>query len=493
MTEQQQSYRQIMKATSIFGGVQVFNIIISIVRSKFIAILLGPAGMGIAGLLTSTTGLIGSITNFGLGTSAVKDIASACETGNDERIATTITVLRRLVWITGLLGALLTLVFASWLSTISFGNTDYTLAFVWLSVTLLFQQLTSGQNVLLQGLRKLKHLAKANMLGSFLGLIISVPIYYVWGIDGIVPTIIITSLASLTIARFFARKIDVKPVSITSRQTFIQGRGMLQMGFMLSLSGLITTAASYLVRIFISRTGGVDDVGLYTAGFNIIGNYVGLVFTAMATDYYPRLSGVAHDKKKAGDLINQQAEVAILILAPILTVFLVFINWVVIMLYSSKFVAINGMIHWAALGMFFKAASWSIGFIFIAKGNSKLFFFSELASNTYLLVFNIAGYHLFELDGLGISFLISYIVVYFQVFLIARLKYKFRFYRSFYRIFIFQLFVGVLCFLVVRSLGKPFNYIVGAFFILLSTIYSFRKLDKLLNLKQILFKMKDKK
>ena len=33
MTEQQTSYRQIMKATSLYGGVQVFNIIISIIHS----------------------------------------------------------------------------------------------------------------------------------------------------------------------------------------------------------------------------------------------------------------------------------------------------------------------------------------------------------------------------------------------------------------------------------------------------------------------------
>ena len=58
MNKQQASYRQIMKATSLFGGVQVFQIIIAVVRSKFVAILLGPSGMGIVGLLTSTTGLV---------------------------------------------------------------------------------------------------------------------------------------------------------------------------------------------------------------------------------------------------------------------------------------------------------------------------------------------------------------------------------------------------------------------------------------------------
>ena len=84
MSEEQSSYRQIMKATSIFGGVQVYNIIISVIRSKFIAVLLGPTGMGISGLLTSTTGLIGNITNLGLSTSAVKNVAAANASGDSK-------------------------------------------------------------------------------------------------------------------------------------------------------------------------------------------------------------------------------------------------------------------------------------------------------------------------------------------------------------------------------------------------------------------------
>ena len=134
-----------MKATSIFGGVQVFQIIIQVIRSKFIAVLLGPTGMGIAGLLTSSTSFIAVLTEFGLGTSAVKVIANAYGAGNEKRVATIIVVLRRLVWITGLMGTLITLMCSSWLSQLTFGNTNYTSAFMWISFTLLFTQLTSGQ------------------------------------------------------------------------------------------------------------------------------------------------------------------------------------------------------------------------------------------------------------------------------------------------------------------------------------------------------------
>ena len=154
MTEKQSSYRKIFKATSLFGGVQSFNIIISVIRSKLVAVLIGPAGMGIAGLLTATTGFIAAFTNFGLETSAVKNVAAADTTGDKERVKTTVTALRRLVWVTGILGMIVTAILSPWLSRLTFGNKDYTLAFIWLSVTLLFKQLSSGQLVILAGTAK---------------------------------------------------------------------------------------------------------------------------------------------------------------------------------------------------------------------------------------------------------------------------------------------------------------------------------------------------
>lgn len=492
MQENQSSYRSIMKATSLFGGVQFFNIIIAIGRSKIIAVLLGPSGMGIVGLLTSTMGLVGSLTNFGLGTSAIRDIAAANDSGNQNRINKVVTVFRRLVWVTGLLGVAVTFISAPWLSQLTFGNKQYTLAFRWLACSLLFNQLTSGQNVLLQGMRKLKYLAKANMLGSFIGLLVSVPLYYYYRVDGIVPAILLTSLFLLGITWYFAKKIKIEGAEVTPTETFFEGKGMLNMGFMLSLSGLITAGASYIVSIYISKTGSLADVGLYNAGFAIIGTYVGLVFTAMSTDYYPRLSGVAHDNNKGNLLINQQAEIALLILSPILAVFLIFINWAVILLYSSEFTPVNGLIQLAALGMYFKAASWSIGYILLAKGESLTFFWSELAANVYMLLFNILGYKYFGLTGMGFSFLVSYVFVLIQVYFIANVKYKFSFNPQFYKIFGIQLFLGMICFMITKFVSTPLSYFLGLPLIFISVWYSFKELDKRMDLKGMINNYRNK-
>lgn len=490
LSDNKSSYRDIMKATSLFGGVQLFNILISITRAKILAILLGPIGIGVANLLISTTDFIGYTTEFGLGTSAVRNVAAANATGLQRRISVVVTVLRRLVWITGILGTIVTIFLAPWLSEITFGNKHYTIAFIWVSVTLLFTQLNKGQLVLLQGMRRIQSMAKASVAGNFLGLLITIPLYYKFGIDAIVPSIIITSFIALAFSWFYSKKIHIEPTKVSIIRTYAEGKDMLVMGFLISLSGIITLGISYFVRIYISNIGGVAEVGLYSAGFALINTYVGLIFTAMTNDYYPRLSAVAHDNILSRRTINEQAEIALLILAPIILAFLVFSKWVVIILYSNKFIPIVGLIHWASLGIIFKSTSWAVGYLFMAKGHSKLFFRNEVIASIYIFGLNIAGYRFFGLTGLGISFLVGYVIYLIQVFILTKKRYQFSFDKSFIRIFFSQLLLAISCFLIITFLPNPHATIFGVFLILVSVVYSVHELNKRLDLRQILVSVK---
>ena len=492
------SYRQIMKATSIFGGVQFINIIILIIRSKVIAILLGPLGMGILSLLNSTIGFIGSLTNFGLKTSAVKDIAASNNTKNKDEIVKTVSVIRNLVWITGFAGSFIILIFSKSLSELAFNNTDYQIAFMWLSITLLFQQLSNGQLIILQGLRKLKLLAKANTLGSFLGLIFTLPLYYIFGIKGIVPAMILTALITLILSWYFSKKIKIENINLSLKETFSNGKSMIKMGFMISLSGLLTVGIAYILRIYISQIGGIQQVGLYSAGFAIINSYVGLLFQGLATDYYPRLSSVATNNKLCNKVINQQTEIALLILGPIVVFFLIFINWIIILLYSYDFIPVNDMLYWAALGMFFKLGSWTIAFLFLAKGNGKLFFWNELFFHIYMLGLNILGYKIHGLTGLGLSFMVGYLLYLIQVYVITNIKFQFFYTINFFKIFIIQFSFAICAFFTVRFLNYSYfdsnilMYLMGIILILISILHSLREMDKRLDLKFLLRNFKTK-
>lgn len=442
MNEDRSAYRQVFKATSLFGGVQVFQILIAVIRSKVIAVLLGAYGMGISGLLYTTLNFISELTGAGLDRSAVKDISAAYGKKNQEKIEEVLGVLRRLVWFTGLLGAFLTLVLSPWLSVWAFDTGEFTFAFAWIAVAILLKQLAYGNLVVLQGLRKLKSLAKANLMGSAVGLVIVVPLYYYFRIDAIAPGIVISFLMTFLFSRYFARQVKVEPQKVTTREAFSKGKEMIQLGVTMSVSSLLVALGMFLTQLFISNLGGVDEVGFYHAGIVIINSYVGMIFSAMSTDYYPRLAAIADDIEKIKETVLHQAYIAVLLITPIIILFIIFAEIVVILLYSKEFLPVVGFLLWAILGTLFKAVSLTMGYIFIAKGDSKIYIKTSVLFNGLLLVFNLLGYYFGGLIGLGISFLVYYVVHFFLIGIITNAVYKFYFPLSFYALFSICLFLS---------------------------------------------------
>lgn len=467
-SNQTSSYRSIFKATSLFGGVQVYTILIQIAKSKVIAVLLGPLGVGIQGLFQSAIDLVQKATSLGISQSAVRDVAEANGSGDNEKISRTVTVLRKIVWFTGLLGVVALLVFSPVFSKTSFGDNEYILSFVCLSVILLLDQLIAGQKVVLQGLRRLKDLAKVTAIGATVSLIVSIPLYYIWNVSGIVPAMILTAIVSLLVSWFYSRKVQIKKTFVTAKDVIKEGKTMMVMGISMSLSGVLTMGVGYAIRSLIREWGGIDEVGLFQAGFVIINSYVGLVFNAIATDYYPRLAAVNKDDAKCRDVVSKQGEISVFLLAPLLSLCILLMPTVIKILYSDQFLPADGFIKWTCLGMMFRLASWLVSYMFVAKAESKLYIINELIANINYFWLSIVGYRLGGLTGMGVAFAVEYFLYFWQVYLISSHRYGFRFTTDFLASFISQLTLVASCLVAVLCLPGFWKYIVGTCFAVLS-------------------------
>lgn len=480
---QQSSYRSIFKATSLFGGLQAYQILISVIKSKIIAVLLGPAGMGMIGLYQSAVQLIQSLSAMGLSSSAVRDVSEANGTGDKDRINNVVSVLRRLVWFTGILGMIIVIALSPILSQTTFGSKDYTIPFIFLALTLLLDQLSAGQRVVLQGMRRLKHLAKASAYGATMTLVVAVPIYYLFGTDGIVPTLVLTSLITLLFTWFYARKIEIVKVEKSLAQTFREGSVMLKMGWAMSLSSILAYLSAYLFRGYVRSLDGTEAVGLYTAGFTILTAYVGMVFTAIGTDFYPRLAAVNKDTQKSNEVVNQQGEIASLIMGPILLICIFFMPIVVRLLYSKEFLGANDFILFAVPGMMFKMGSWLVAYQFIAKADMKLFIINEVVTTLYAFVFKIVGYRYFGLTGVGVAFTISLFIYMMQVVIFTKHYYKFKFTSVFLKLFVIQC-VAIASSLVFKLLNGDglTSYMIGACICVIAVVWSIYELNKRMNI-----------
>lgn len=424
--EDKKIYRTIVKATGLFGGTQVFTILCSIIKTKLVAVWLGAEGVGIIGLYQNTVEMISSLTRLGIGTSSVRDLSRAFKSGDWDRFASLVTVVRRWVWFTGLLGAVLMLTFAPVLSRYTFGDSNHIWGFVFLSCTLMFTALTESERAIIQASDRLRILARCSVLGSVLALLLSLPLFYFYGISGIVPAIIAHTFAVFLVTTLLCRRMKIKPVPIDWRETYRQGRSIASLGIYMTVSGFITTLYSYLFVAWLNGHSGTGEVGYYQAGYTLVMQYVGLVFTAMSMEYYPRLSVVCEDRALLSEHVSRQMETSLLILVPFISLFIVLQPVIVHILYTADFLVIGGYISWAALGMLFRAFSWSVSFVLLAKGAGRLYLITEVLADSLMFLLYLLGYTRWGLAGVGVAYLLAYLCSGTGIYLLCRIRYGVR-------------------------------------------------------------------
>lgn len=484
MEKDRNNYSSIFKAIGLFGGVKVFQIIITVLRSKVIALLIGPSGMGVIGLLQSSIEVVNQVTGCGIQTTAVREISHSLSKGDTNSIRTTVTTMRRLVWITGLLGTVVVLFLSNRLSVFAFGNSDYSNAFKILSIVLLLTQLSIGQIALLQGTFHYREMAKASVYGSGVSLVCVCPLYYFWGENGIVPSLIVTAAVSLFFSWLYSRKNSFKNVHMKIGTFISKSKGMVSLGIALAAGTALSTASGYLMNLYLSTTGGTAVVGLYQAACQVANSYFLLVLSAMAADYIPRLSSLNDNSNAQIEVINKQAIMVLIIISPLLAVLMLFAKEVVLLLYSSEFYAISGLISIIMFGLLFRAVSWCLSYSLIAKGESKWFLICEATTCLSSLALKIVGYLIGGFVGMGIGFVANYVLYTFILWLITKRSFGFSFDLETKKVFLEFLVLLSVCVLVCfLPFVQILKYITGLIVVVLISALSYRELNLRVDLK----------
>ncbi len=414
--------RMAMKAMGLFGGVQVMGILCSIIRTKLVALWIGPVGIGLFGLFNNALEMISTGTNLGIRSSSVRDISQALSASDKNLVARMIAVVRKWSLWLGLAGALLTLAMAPLLSQVTFGDGNHIWGFVALSCAVLLQALTNGEYAVLQGTARLKRLASVTLWGTIVGLAVSVPLFYLLRERSILPSIIAYAVALAVFAWWFRNR-EYPAAAVDRREAFNMGKGFIRLGIYMTLGNFATILASYAFNAWLNVNAGTDQVGFYQAGYTLINKYTGLILTALGMEYYPRLSRVADSRIRLRAFVSQEINVAISVMAPVVALFILLRQVVVWLLYTPEFNVILTFVSWGMIGTVLRTLSWCLAFTILAKGDGKTYLWTEVASAVINLALNIVFYKWWGLTGLGIAFLVSYLlytgivaVVYFKIY-----------------------------------------------------------------------------
>ncbi len=421
MSDNSSSYRQILRSSSIIGSASVINIVLGIARMKAAAIFLGPAGVGLIGLLTNLTGVATAVAGMGVGNVGVRQIAEAA--GKNDEIAIA-QARRALFWATlflAVLGAGIFWLLRNVLADKVLHDASMSGDVGWLALAVGLAIASASQNALLNGLRRIGDLSRVSVYSGALSAVIGVAVLAIWGRAALLAFILIAPVASFVLGHWYVSRLPkVAAQNVPFSELSAQWRTLATLGFAFMLSGLVMMLGQLLVRSMIQKELGLQELGYFQAAWAISMTYIGFVLGAMGADYYPRLTAAMSDHASVNRMVNEQTEVALLLAGPVFIAMMALAPWVIHLLYSQEFQPATDVLHWQILGDILKVASWPLGFIILAAGDGKTFVFSESIGIGAFVSLTLLMIPWFGLEATGISFFGMYVVYLPLVFLLAK-------------------------------------------------------------------------
>ena len=465
------SYQHVLKYTGLFGGVQGLIILIGLVRNKAMAVLLGAGGMGFNSLMMSVQTFAAQCTNLGLSFGAVPKLSEIYEQDAKAGLDHYVQVIRLWSLITAALGLVFCVAASGLADNMTFTWGDHTLHYAMLGVSVAMLAIAGGETAILKATRQMGSLARIQICGAVGAVVLSVPLYYYWGQSGVVPAIVLIAALNMLLTVIYSYRCCPFKMRFC-KQHLRDGYSMIRLGVSFVLAAAIGSGAEMAIRAFINVEGGMDDVGFYNAAFMITITYAGMVFSAMETDYFPRLSAVNKDIKATNETVNKQMEVSLLMLAPMLVALLMMLPVLIPMLFSRDFLPVVAMAQVAVLAMYFKVLTLPVAYITLARSRSLAYLLLESSYFVALVFAIVVGYRWWGIWGTGIAIVVAHVVEFIAVNAYAYWQYGYRSTWQVARYALLQMTIGALAYAVSLCMEGWAYWITEAALTLVSTACS---------------------
>ena len=270
----------------------------------------------------------------------------------------------------------------------------------------------------------------------------------------------------------------VKPFSQT---TFVEGLPLIKVGIPYVLAGLANSSLQLIIPAIILASHSMDELGYYKAAWALMIGYSGLVFLALESDYFPRLSAVNRDTERMNETVNQQIDVCTLLISPFLVLLVMLMPIVLQVLYVDEFLVVTGMATLSVFYTFLRCMSLPMAYSILAKGHSIAYLVLEVC---YAVLFGLLFWWLyssFGLVGAGIAFSVGALYDVVIYFLYCHFRYGFNFRRSTFLFCIGQFICLVAaveyCYLVSPSAEEKYT-IGGVAFVISSALSIYQLLHR---------------
>lgn len=397
---------RVMKVMGLFSGVQMLQVLCSAVKYKLVSIWLHATGVGLFGIYNTTVETIAALTDSGLRSTSIREIAQAQH--NRSGLDRIVAIVRSWSAVIGIAAALLMVAAAPVLAVSIFGDIRAWWQFAVLSGATLCNSLLSGERAIIQGLSRFRPLAKIAMYSAVAGLVVSVPMFRYWGNDGIIWSFVAYPVVGLAVTLFYRYRAET--VYPPSRALLAEGREMVTLGGYMAVALFVGNLAQTIFIAWLNREASTAEVGYYNAGSTLCIRYVGFVIGAVGMEFYPRLSAHIRSRMRVQLFVNHEIVLLMTVIVPLLLLFLMFRGFVVRLFYSSEFLVIIPFMTVALCHTVFRSSSTVISFTMVARGSGRIYLLVESLDSVTGMLLCMVGYRLFGLVGIGWAFILWFLL-----------------------------------------------------------------------------------
>lgn len=389
------------------GAASAVHIITGAARMKLAAVFLGPTGVGLIGILQN---MLAAATLFGvcgIDTIGTREIA---RTADNRRRATLAWSLFIGLMVSGLITSVTFYIFRDLILDALNMQFETDGQMLTVAFAIVFAVSATAQVSLLNGLREVRLVALLKILSAISAIAICAFAFLSNSKFAIQYFIIAIPISSFIFGHIILMRIRNALGGYSSiMKIFPVIRNFAAQGAPIMLASLSILIGQLIVRSIINQKLGSHALGQFEAAWTISMTYLGFVLGAMATDFFPRLcSQKTHAESIV--LVNEQTEVALMLLGPVLILMMALSPLVIETLYTSEFKDAVHILRWQIFGDFLKILSWPVAFVLLAQGMSRSYFAAELTGALVFVAVVYFGMSHFGISISGIGFLCIYIV-----------------------------------------------------------------------------------
>ena len=176
--------KKIFESTLIMGTSSVLVLMLDLVRVKILAVFLGPSGVGILSVLNHFHTVAVTCIGLGLGTGIVKYVSSFKHIGDEPSVRSVLSNSFQITFLLSFMVLAVSVFIRGRLSNWMLSDTRYSLFIVLYALSFPLAVFPITTNSFLQGLKRIKPLAKINVLRSSISLLFIIPLVYFFRLRG---------------------------------------------------------------------------------------------------------------------------------------------------------------------------------------------------------------------------------------------------------------------------------------------------------------------